>query len=156
MTASPEPDVVTADDDSGHRGRGIRKVLRYSAVSALMVPFGQSILFVGVAVFDWPAVVANFVAVTVAAVPSYLLNRYWVWKKNDPNRLMTEVLPFWGLMVLGLLISTVLAWYAERNFDVVYAVNVANLIGFGLVWVFRYLVLDRILFRAVDQDAAKE
>ena len=53
------------------------KLLRYSGVSAVAVVVTQSCLWFGLVVTNWPAVVANVVAVSLGAIPAYLLNRSW-------------------------------------------------------------------------------
>ncbi|HEY5886748.1 MAG TPA: GtrA family protein [Acidimicrobiales bacterium] len=124
-----------------------RKMLKYSAVSAVAFPFTQVMLLVFTVGLDWSFVKANLVAVTIMAFPAYLMNRYWVWGKKDKNRFMTEVLPFWIITLIGLVLSTICAHYAEQWFaGSELAVNVANAVGFGLVWVFKFVFLDRLMF----------
>ena len=123
-----------------------RKMLKYSAVSAVAFPFTQVLLLVFTKGFDWSFVKANLVAVTIMAFPAYAMNRYWVWGKKDKNRFTTEVLPFWIITLIGLGLSTICAHYADLWFDSDLAVNVANAVGFGLVWVFKFLFLDKVMF----------
>lgn len=139
-----------------------RKMLKYSAVSAVAFPFTQVLLLVFTIGLDWSFVKANLVAVTIMAFPAYVMNRYWVWGKKDKNRFMTEVLPFWVITLIGLVLSTICAHYAEIWFtgsDL--AVNGANAVGFGMVWVFKFVFLDRIMFGGhqhfpVDEDLDAE
>jgi putative flippase GtrA len=123
-----------------------RKMLKYSAVSAIAFPFTQVMLLFFTVVLDWTFVMANLVAVSLMAFPAYAMNRYWVWGKKDKNRFTTEVLPFWIITLIGLGLSTVCAHYADAWFESPLAVNVANAVGFGVVWVFKFLFLDRIMF----------
>ena len=123
-----------------------RKVLRYSAVSFIAVPMTQIILLVFHSGLGWSGLKANTMAVAVTVVPVYVLNRYWVWGKRDKNNFVTEILPFWGMTLLGLLISTLCVAYADRHFESPLMVNVANAFGFGVVWVLKFAVLDRLMF----------
>jgi putative flippase GtrA len=123
-----------------------KKFLKFSAVSAISFPFTQVLLLVFTLGLDWSFVTANLVAVTIMAFPAYAMNRYWVWGKKDKNSLMTEVVPFWVITLLGLGLSTVCAHYAEQWFDSALAVNFANAVGFGVVWIFKFFVLDRVMF----------
>jgi putative flippase GtrA len=123
-----------------------KKFLRFSAVSAISFPFTQVLLLVFTKGFDWSFVKANLVAVTLMAFPAYAMNRYWVWGKKDKNSFMTEVVPFWVITLIGLGLSTIFAHYADAWFDSDLAVNAANAVGFGLVWVFKFFVLDRVMF----------
>lgn len=143
------------------RAADYRKMLKYSAVSAVAFPFTQVLLLVFTLGFDWSFVMANLVAVSIMAFPAYLLNRYWVWGKKDKNRLMTEVVPFWVITLIGLGMSTICAHYADQWFESPLAVNLANAVGFGIVWVFKFLFLDRMMFGAyrhfpVDEDLEAE
>lgn len=123
-----------------------RRALRYSAVSVVNVPLGQGILFLGQHAFGWSPRWANFVAVMVTAIPAYLLNRYWVWGRKDHNRLLHEVIPFWLIALLGLVLSDMaVRWVTERT-DWPPAANVASISAFGVLWILKYLLLDRVLF----------
>jgi putative flippase GtrA len=138
-----------------------KKFLKFSAVSAISFPFTQVLLLVFTLGLDWSFVTANLVAVTIMAFPAYAMNRYWVWGKKDKNSLTTEVIPFWVITLIGLGLSTICAHYADLWFNSALAVNVANAVGFGIVWVFKFLILDRIMFGShqhfpPDEDLAAE
>jgi putative flippase GtrA len=124
-------------------------------VSVVGVVVTQVMIVVTHAVLGWPGALSNFTSVTVAAVPAYLLNRYWVWKKTDRNRLTTEVLPFWGMTIAGLLLSTVFVAWIENLTTATWAVSAANLSAFGLLWVGKFFILDRLLFRRGEMVAVE-
>lgn len=123
-----------------------RKAMKYSAVSIIAVPITQVILLITHYGLEWSGVVSNLIAVGVTAVPAYVLNRYWVWGKTDKNNFKTEILPFWALTFLGLVFSTLFVAYVDRNFESAILVNVANAAGFGIVWVFKFFILDKAMF----------
>ncbi|MGI9624284.1 MAG: GtrA family protein [Acidimicrobiales bacterium] len=125
---------------------GVR-LLRYAGVSAVAVTVGQTLLFLFYRVLELDAVLANTMAVTLATIPSYLLNRAWVWQKNSAHSFTTEILPFWGMAVLGLILSNILVHWVEGRWDSWVLINGANLAAFGLLWVGKYMILDRVLFR---------
>ena len=139
------------------------KKVRYALVSVVAVPVGT----VAVGVFDVVQRSAGAGAVlgnSVGAIPSYLLNRYWVWKKTDKNRLFAEVLPFWAVTLVGIAIAFLVAhWAGEftRNHKITGALRVtlllvANLAGFGVLWVGKYVLFNRVLFnvrRPSDEPA---
>ena len=122
------------------------KLVRFAGVSLLGTLITQILLFVLVDGFGWAGVPANVVAVVVSTVPAYFLNRAWVWGHEGQHSLHRQVLPYWGLSLAGLLISTFFAWLAYRAVHRGWAVSLANLGGFGLLWVVKYRVLDRYLF----------
>jgi len=65
------------------------------------------------------------------------------WSKN---LLVKEVLPFWGVAFFGLLLSTVAARFAGTYTDAQLALNLVNLAAFGLIWVFKLFLFDRLMF----------
>jgi putative flippase GtrA len=124
----------------------VAKLIRYSMTSVVGVVLGQSLLQLFYTVLDWPAVAANVVATTISTGPVYLINRYWVWKKKSGNSLRREVVPFWGMTFLGLALSSVIVWFVEQRTDAALAISLANLAGFGVLWIAKFIVLDRVLF----------
>lgn len=129
------------------------KLLRYAGVSAFNVIFGQSLLYGAQTILGWSAVPSNVFSVAVSAGPAYLLSRYWVWQKKDKNLFMREVVPFWSLAFLGFVLSTVAVWYVERQWDPhPLVINFTNLVAFGVVWVSKFFILDKVLFKQTEPD----
>jgi putative flippase GtrA len=129
---------------------------RYATVSTIAVCVTQVCLVTAIVVVGLDAAPANIVAVSIASIPSYLLNRYWTWGKRSPNRFLTEVLPFWVMAITGLGLSTGLVVVADRMWDHVATIMAANLSGFGIVWVGRYMILDKVLFGVAARAEAAE
>ncbi|MGH9186321.1 MAG: GtrA family protein [Acidimicrobiales bacterium] len=130
----------------------VTKLLRYSLASLAGTIAGQGSLYAFVNVADWSAVPANLTAVTIGAIPNYLINRYWTWNKRGRNHLLGEVVPFWVMTILGLLISTLFVAYAEDHWDAKWTINAASMAGFGVLWVAKFVILDRLLFATRDPD----
>ena len=134
------------------RTPGGRKMIRYSLVSVVSVIVSQVVLFI--AQSFWSARTSNIVAVCVSAVPSYYLNRAWAWGKTGKSHLMKEIVPFWSLALLGLIFSTWAADYAESNAHHITSselgarlvVNFAALAAFGVLWVGKFIIFNRVLF----------
>lgn len=123
-----------------------RRAMRYSAVSVVSVGVTQVAILVFHGLLDWTPTASNIGAVSVASVPAYLLNRAWVWGKRGSHHLTKEVLPFWGMALLGLLFSTLLVAVVDDWSDSSLAVMGANLAAFGVLWVGKFFLLDRVLF----------
>lgn len=124
------------------------KLIRFGAVSAFNVVLGQALLLVAQVMLAWDPVAANVFSVTVGAVPAYYLSRYWVWNKRGKNHIMKEVVPFWTLTLIGFAISTVAVWYVDNTWAVgPLGINLTSLAAFGVVWVAKFAILDRLLFR---------
>ena len=139
--------VASAESPMARLGREYgKKASRFLVVSAFNVLFGQSLLVMAHSGFGWAFATSNVFAVALSAGPAYVLARYWVWEKTSKNHFLKEVLPFWGLAFLGLTTSTIAAGVAERYSDAQIVLNLANLVAFGVIWVFKFFILDRFMF----------
>jgi len=130
-----------------------QKAIRYTLVSAISVVIGQTLLACFYNVVHWSAAWSNVWAVSISAGPSYYLNRYWAWGKRGRNHLLKEVLPFWGLALLGLAFSTWSVHFAEHRWHgSAVAVQAANLFGFGVLWVAKFVIFNELMFKHHPQD----
>ena len=84
----------------------VRKFARYAAVSGVATATSLTVLGALVATRALGASWANVLAVAVGTVPSFELNRRWVWGKRGERSLLTEVVPFCVLSLAGLCLST--------------------------------------------------
>jgi putative flippase GtrA len=142
----------------------ITQLVRYSAVSVIATLTGQTVLGVLVATRWALPVWANIIATGVGTVPSFELNRRWVWSQRGPRSLRREVVPFVVLSFTGLALSTgavsvAAGWVARAGLTGAartLTIQAANLAAFGTLWVVQFVLLDRVLFAhradAVGQD----
>lgn len=126
------------------------KLVRYTGVSVVNVVVTQGLLVAFVSGVGLSGGVGNFLAVSGAAVPGYLLSRNFVWRRagvtTTRSQLAEEVGIFWITTVAGLILSTVAAEWVDRRYGTQLAVSAANLASFGVLWVVKYLVLDQWVF----------
>lgn len=132
-------------------GRGVLAI-RYSMVSVVGVVVTQAVLFVMVGVLDVDPTWSNVTAVSVAAVPAFVLNKRWVWSRDGKVSLRREILPFWVFTLAGLLLSTLLVTVAKGISDSTLVVMAANIAGFGVLWVAKFLFLDQVMFGRSERD----
>lgn len=138
------------------------QLLRYCAVSAVSTTTSLIVLGVLVATRAVTAGWANVIATAVGTVPSFELNRRWVWARSGRPSIARQVAPFVALAFAGLALSTVSVsmaaeWADARGLtDGVRALvaQSASLLAFGSVWVAQFVILDRVLFRGADPAAA--
>ena len=136
-----------------------QKAMKYSAVSLVGVVCTMVMLAVFYKGVGMSEVYANILAVCISSIPAYLLNRAWVWGKTGKNSFVREVLPFWVFAFMGLVLSTILVAaaqgytdrHAESGLKQLAIVQGANLTGFGVLWVARFFVLDRVLFKETHE-----
>jgi putative flippase GtrA len=155
-----DPDVTTADRTRTARVKDLarspdgRKMIKFTFVSVISVTVSQIVLGILLIGFDWTARSANILACSVATIPSYYLNRNWVWRKAGRSHLMKEVAPFWSLAFLGLAFSTWSADFAHSwSADVTSSktgqdliVMAAALGAFGVLWIAKFILFNKIIF----------
>lgn len=146
-----------------------RQLLRYGAVSLIATVTSMTILGVLVATKTMPAGWANVVATGVGTIPSFELNRRWVWSRSGGRSIRAEVVPFAALSFAGLGLSTAAVHFVDlyvrqsgwSNGSRTIAVEVASNAAFGLLWIAQFVILDRLLFRrhtppTTHQDVAED
>lgn len=120
--------------------------------SVVGVIMGQSLIFLFASVLGWSWGWSNILAVTISTPPTYYLSRAWVWQKRGKSSLYAEIIPFWVLSFLGLVLSTVVVVILEDKYpDSPILANIGNVIGFGIVWVAKFFILDRLLFKVTHE-----
>lgn len=140
----------------------VRKLLRYAAVSAIATGLSLTILGALVATGTASAGWANLIATGIGTVPSFELNRRWVWGKAGRRSIAAEIGPFCALSFAGLALSTIAVsaasgWAAGDGLGLgarTLVAEVANVATFGTLWVAQFVILDRILFRAHAREGA--
>ena len=154
MDLSPTALRDLARSDSG------KKILRYTMVSVISVVVSEIIFVLCFGLIHWPAVWSQITACSVATIPSYELNRKWAWGKSGRGHLWREVVPFWTLAFIGLAFST---WAADTAEGYVKRhqyghgtqtgiVALAALAAFGVLWVGKFIIFNKIMFRTHPDD----
>lgn len=130
-----------------------QKFMKYASVSVVSTVVAQVTLILVFGVFRlMPAVPANVLATVLATIPSYVLNRRWVWQKGGKSSMVREVLPFWVLSFAGLGFSTLAVWIAQvvarslhlSHFATSVLVNLSNLLSNAILWVVKFLAYERM------------
>ena len=128
------------------------KALRYCGTSAVNVTVGVSVLAICHGLLGWSAVASNLAAWLVSTVPAYLLSRSWVWQRRGPHRLGGELLTFWILALVGLGLSSLAVGLVALYTAWTPLIVVANVSAYGMVWIAKYVFLDRVMWpRAVKR-----
>ena len=133
-------------------GGRAEQLVRFGMASVFGIVITQAMLVTFHGLLNINASIANLMAVMLSAVPVFILNKRWVWGQLGPASVRREIAPFWGFTLLGLVISTVLVTVVDHYTDRTWPVLVANIGGFGLVWVAKFLFLDSVVF-ASREDA---
>ncbi len=140
-----------------------RKLVRYSSVSIISAAVSFVVLALVYGVLRlWTEVPSTLFSNVVAGVPAYFLSRQWVWGRSGRSHLWREVVPFWVLSITGIVFAIGAAVLARH---VVQADHLHHLLGtvvvmganvgaFGVLWLFKFLVLNRYVFGAPTPDVA--
>ena len=131
------------------RSPTLAKLFRYSAASAVAVTTYVVVLVLCHVVIGLPEMTSHLTAVFVSSVPNYLINRSWTWNQQGKNRLWGEVVPFWVMAFLGLVLSTIFVAIVDRRTDSTAAIAAANLSAFGVLWLAKFVVLDKLMWKVV-------
>lgn len=143
------------------RSDSAQKMFRYGMVSVVGVVVAQVLLTILYKFFGMNPTIANVIAVSVSALPCYVLSKQWVWGKGGKSHLFKEVVPFWAFAFFGLLLSTLLVHIVKQHTDSLVWINGASLSGFGVLWIARFFVLDRLIWgprhhTPLDEDIEQE
>jgi hypothetical protein len=138
-----------------------RKKLRYAGVSVAWVPVGQGLIQVlGLWLDDYAA--ASLLTAVIATVPGFFVMKYFVWRDRSRENLYGQMLVFWVAMMLAFSLATVFTYVIDHATTQQTtpirgtAVFCAQLLAFGIVWVGRYFILDRWLFKLAGHDHGHE
>ena len=120
---------------------------KYTLLSFITVPVGYTLLLVARHLWDINAGLLNLAVGTALTPPSFLLYRTVVWREGSAKGWPAEMFAFWQTVMLGALVSSVLI----AGVDAVFADNgvlivTAGLLGQGVVFVGRFLWLDKVTY----------
>ena len=129
------------------------KLIKYASVSVVSTIVSQITLILLFGVYHvMSEVPANIVANVLATIPSYVLNRRWVWGKSSKSHFWKEVAPFWVLSFVGLAFSSLAVWLAGafarshhlHHFGTSVLVNLANLLSFAILWIVKFVIYNKL------------
>ena len=142
------------------RGPEGRKLFRYSCASVVAVICSVVLLVIFNGLIGLSAWVSSTLATAIATVPNYEMNRKWAWGKSGRSHLWKEVVPFWTLSFIGLAFSTFTADYAEqlaKEHNLSHgALTVVYVGAFGVLWVAKFIIFNKVLFAHRLEDLPPE
>jgi len=130
-----------------------KHLFKYSMVSVISTIVSFAVLFLVFGVLKlWGPIISTVFANLSATLPSYYLNRKWVWGKGGRSHLTKEIIPFWSLSALGIVVSMGGATLARHISKVQHLSHVeqtvlvlaANLASFGVFWVLKFVIFNRM------------
>lgn len=123
------------------------RLMRYGGVTIVSTVVGLSSLAVGLYVFEWPPLFANFISVCMSTPPAYYLNRQWVWGRKPGNhKLAGEIGPFWVMTFLGFAVSmTAIAAVGTVTKEPI-VILLTQVASFGALWLVKFAFLEKYLW----------
>jgi putative flippase GtrA len=154
MELSPSGLIAYARAEDG------RKKLRYAGVSVVFVPLGQALIQIfGLGLHNYTA--ASLLSQAIVTLPNFFANKHFVWRVKSRENLRSQMLVFWVAVMLGVSLATLFTHLVENamadqsKLVLGAAVFCAQLLGYGIVWVGRFLMLDRWLFKLAGDTPEK-
>ena len=147
-----------------HTPEGL-KLIKYTMVSAISAATSLLILTIVYGVLRlWTEVISVLFSNIMAGIPSYFLNRQWVWGKSGRSHLWREVLPFWVMSLTGIGFALFTANVAHNFADTHHLHHLvrtilvvgANVAAFGILWVLKFLILNRLFAQIADVEVGAE
>jgi putative flippase GtrA len=138
----------------------LRKLSTYFAGSVVAAGCSELALLLCYAVLHLPAALSAVIAWLCGAIPNYWLNRRWTWQRTGRPDTRRELVPY-AVIILGTL---ALAAVVTKAVDAALSgsgtatrttwVALAFLGVYVVVFLLRYLLLDRLFGRLEAVDAA--
>jgi putative flippase GtrA len=141
------------------------RIIRYTAVSIISALTSLLILTIVYGVFRlWTEVVSVLFSNVMAGIPSYLLNRQWVWGKSGRSHLWREIVPFWVMSLTGIGFALVTASWAHNYANAHHLDHLArtalvvgaNIAAFGILWILKFLILNRLFAQIAEAEVGAE
>lgn len=93
---------------------------------------------------------ASVLAIEVSIISNFLLNDFWTFRDRRHGHIVTRLLKFNGLMIIGLGVNLVILFAFSTYLDVHYALS--NLIGIGAAFLVRYWLSIRYAWIKEEED----
>jgi putative flippase GtrA len=127
----------------------IRRLARYGATSVICLGISEATLLV-LSALGMGATLAALLANLAGVPPSYLLSRYWIWHDSDRRRVGRQVVQYWGVSILSMLLTSggtgLIGRIAPHGSWHLVVVGVGFFVVSLVLWVAKYLVYEKVIF----------
>lgn len=145
---------MTLSHSGGRGGARWGTFLRYAAGSAVAAGCSEIVLVGSYALLGLGPQAASALAWLAGAVPNYVLNRRWAWKRRGGAALLRETLPYWaitlGTAVLAIGATSVADGWVRRlvtdRGERSFLLGAVYLAAYGFVFVAKFALFDRWVF----------
>ncbi|WP_083933464.1 GtrA family protein [Sciscionella marina] len=146
----------------GERRLNVLKRFSKALVTAVCGTVLSQIVLLGLLTGHTNSTLASFLAFLAGAIPNYFISRRWAWGRDRKPHFRTETLPYvlvvatTGLLSTGLTTLTdhLLHPLAMSEFWRIVVLDGAFVGSYALMFVLKFTLLDRLVFRAAAQRPA--
>ena len=137
-----------------------RRLFRYAATSGISLGVSEVCLLALYSSRTFGATSSALLATLAGTIPSYLLSRYWIWSEANRKRVGRQVVLYWATSLASMAITaagTGLITHAApggHRAHVIFA-GASFLAMNVILWVTKYLVYQKIIFRPHHQPVAE-
>lgn len=137
------------------------KLVRYSATSAVALAVSEATLLLLVAFSVFDATADAFIGNLAGTIPSYVMSRYWIWRDAPRRRVGRQVFQYWSLSFVSMGVTSVATGAIARIAPGDHAMHLL-VVGGGFfvvsfaLWVAKYVVYERLIFRSPQPEPADE
>lgn len=125
------------------------RVLRFATLTAFAAPANFVLYALLLQFTAASAAGATVVAALCVIIPKFFASKYWVWKQETTENLRREVLVYFGVTGASLTFAVSAAWLLEGLGATNSVLVAGNLGAFTVMWVARFVILDRFGFVSV-------
>ena len=134
---------------------GVRRISRYLLTSGVSTVVSEVTLIAVLAIRLLPAPAAAMAATATGGMVSYVLSRYWIWADADRRRAGLQLALYWAVTVAGRLLAAAATDLAADHARGAHPARVAEaaaayLATYGLLWIAKFLVYQRVIFRPAN------
>ena len=131
---------------------------RYAVTSVVATGVSEAVLLAVYGAHLLGASAASVVASVAAMIPSYAMSRFWIWPEADRGHPGRQAAGFWVVGVVSLGASSVMTGIAavlapSGHTAHVAVVGTAYVATYGALWILKYAVYQRFLFRPAGAAA---
>ncbi len=141
------------------RARLLRVFTRFAAGAAVATVCSQATFLLLFGVLGASAALSGASAFVAGAIPSFVLHRFWAWRRAGRVEVRAELLPYLAVITLNGLLATAATTGVDRlvassiDAHAVHTVVLAVVFGasYVLLFVVKFVLLDRLVFGAATR-----
>ncbi|MDE1852691.1 MAG: GtrA family protein [Thaumarchaeota archaeon] len=112
-----------------------RHFIKFNVVGLVGVIVNEGILL-GLVFEGFYYVYADAISIEISIISNFVLNDFWTFHDRRHGHIVTRLLKFNGLMIIGLVANLAILFAATTYLGIPYALS--NLIGIGAAFLLRY------------------